>query len=277
MRGHLGRSLLQLSSTSALMSEEQQLTGDGGVVKEVLSRGTGKKVEAGDILAVEYRATLKDSGRLLARGDKEKFVFKDGSLIRGWDIGVGSMQVGEKARITCKASYAYGDKGVGGPEVVPPNADVLLEVRVLAWLGNQLRPESLFSKDLDIDPFIASTPETIQADYDDMKSRSKDKYEGGVVQLYLNRLKNISFGFGGSGFFTSQSGERAPWYLNPNLTFPAMITIVLAAFITVLTTGSVKEKGIKREQGFEEASARTVLQQQQQDRQERHRQEKLWS
>lgn len=70
-----------------------------------------------------------------------------------------------------------------------------------------------------------------------------DKYEGGIIQIYLNRIKNISFGFGGSGFFVSQSGEKAPWWLNPNITFPAMITIVLAAFITTISTGSVKEKG----------------------------------
>ena len=70
-----------------------------------------------------------------------------------------------------------------------------------------------------------------------------DKYQGGIVQIYLNRLKNISFGFGGSGFFVSQSGEKAPWYLNPNITFPAMIAILLSAFIVVVFTGSVREKG----------------------------------
>lgn len=70
-----------------------------------------------------------------------------------------------------------------------------------------------------------------------------DKYEGSIFDIYLRRIKNISFGFGGSNFFASQSGEKAPWYLNPNLTFPAMITIVLSAFITVLSTGSVREKG----------------------------------
>lgn len=64
-----------------------------------------------------------------------------------------------------------------------------------------------------------------------------------MIQIYLKRIKNISFGFGGSGFFTSQSGEKAPWYLNPNITFPTMITIVLAAFITVISSGGVKEKG----------------------------------
>lgn len=51
-------------------------------------------------------------------------------------------------------------------------ADLEIDMKVLAWLGNQLRPESLFQKDLDIDPFIASTPEAIQAEYEDMQVRS---------------------------------------------------------------------------------------------------------
>ena len=63
------------------------------------------------------------------------------------------------------------------------------------------------------------------------------------MQIYLNRLKNISFGFGGSNFFASQSGEKAPWYLNPNITFPSMIAILLGAFIVVVFSGSVREKG----------------------------------
>ena len=61
--------------------------------------------------------------------------------------------------------------------------------------------------------------------------------------MYIKRFSTISFGFGGSNFFASQSGKAAPWILNPNITFPAMIAIVLAAFITVLSTGSLKEKG----------------------------------
>ena len=81
--------------------------------------------------------------------------------------------------------------------------------------------------------------------YYTVQAKKVDKYKGTIFDIYLNRIKNISFGFGGSGFFTSQSGEKAPWYLNPNLTFPSMITIVLVAFITVLSTGSVKEKGRK--------------------------------
>lgn len=58
-------------------------------------------------------------------------------------------------------------------------------------------------------------------------------------------MKNISFGFAGVGFFTSQSGERPPWYLNPNLTFPGMILFVIVGFATVFSVGGVREKGIR--------------------------------
>jgi hypothetical protein len=61
--------------------------------------------------------------------------------------------------------------------------------------------------------------------------------------MYIKRFSTISFGFGGSNFFASQSGKDAPILLNPNFTFPAMIAIVMAAFITVISSGGVKEKG----------------------------------
>jgi len=218
------------------------LTPDEGVVKEIVQSGEGKAIEAGDILAVEYYAAVKGhASKPFAKGDKEQFIVQDGSTIKGWDVAVGSMKVGESAKFECSPAYAYGAKGVGS--VIPPNADIEMEIKVLAWLGNQLRPESLFQKDLDIDPFISSTPESIQADYDDMQLKKTDKYEGSVIDIYIRRIKNISFGFGGSGFFTSQSGEAPPWYLNPNLTFPAMIAFTIAAFAIVLTTGAVREKG----------------------------------
>lgn len=212
-----------------------------GVAKEMVGKGQGRSIEAGDILAIDYSASFQ--GKVFARSAKEQFIVRDGSLIKGWDAAVSSMQVGERAKFTLSPQVAYGAAGV--PPVIPPNAELELDIKVLAWLGNQLRPETVFSKDLDVDPFIASTPESIQADYDEMEARKEDKYEGNIFQIYLRRLKNISFGFGGVGFFTSQSGEKAPWYLNPNLTFPFMITIVVAAFFTVLTTGSVKEKGAR--------------------------------
>lgn len=144
-----------------------ELTKDGGVKKQVVEVGQGKGIEPGDILAVEYAAYVKGSNKPFAKGEKEKFVVRDGSLIKGWDVAVDSMKIGEKAKIVCSPKYGYGDKGVG--DVIPANSEIEIDMKLLAWLGNQLRPESLFQKDLDIDPFIASTPEAIQAEYDDMQ------------------------------------------------------------------------------------------------------------
>lgn len=67
-------------------------------------------------------------------------------MIKGWDIGVGSMRVGERAVLKCTADYAYGPNGIQA--VIPPHATVDLDVKIVAWLGNQLRPETLFQKDL---------------------------------------------------------------------------------------------------------------------------------
>lgn len=145
------------------------LTNDEGVLKEILLSGEGGKViEVGDIVAAEYSAaTVGETKLVFAKGDKEQFIVKDGSTIKGWDIAVTSMKVGEKARFLLSPEYAYGEKGVGN--IIPPKSSVEIEIKVLAWLGNQLRPESLFQKDLDIDPFISSTPESIQRDYEDMQ------------------------------------------------------------------------------------------------------------
>lgn len=184
---HMGmlprKKLLQMSTI--------ELTKDKGVVKDVLVAGQGQRIEAGDILAIEYKASVKGSSTPFAKGDKEQFIVKDGSLIRGWDIAVESMRVGEKSVIKCSAPYAYGSKGVSA--VIPPGSDLELEIKVLAWLGNQLRPESLFQKDLDIDPFVASTPEAIQAEYEDMQaSPNLVCFLTCVSSLFLPHLLSIS-------------------------------------------------------------------------------------
>ena len=207
------------------------LTSDGGVKKQTIQAGQGRSIEPGDIIAVAYTASIKGSKTVFAKGDKEQFIVKDGSMIKGIDTAINSMKVGERAVFLCSPKYGYGSKGIGN--IIPPDSEIELDFKVLAWLGNQLRPESLFQKDLDIDPFIASTPESIQKEYDEMQFKKADKYKGNIFDIYLRRLRSTSFGFGGSGFFTSQSGEKAPWYLNPNLTFPAMITIVLAGISNV--------------------------------------------
>lgn len=172
---------MKFSRNSITSMSVVELTKDGGVKKEILANGKGKKVEVGDILAAEYTAYVKGSSKPFAKGDKERFIVKDGSLIKGWDIAVNSMTIGEKSKVTCSSEYAYGSKGI--IPVIPPDSDIEVDIKILAWLGNSLQPESLFQKDLDIDPFIASTPESIQAEYDEMQVR------------WISFLENLKFSF----------------------------------------------------------------------------------
>lgn len=52
-----------------------------------------------------------------------------GAVIKGWDEGVKTFKKGEKALLTCKADYAYGDQG--SPPKIPPNATLNFEVRLI--------------------------------------------------------------------------------------------------------------------------------------------------
>lgn len=50
-----------------------------------------------------------------------------GRVIKGWDLGVATMKKGEKAVLTCRADYAYGESG--SPPKIPPGATLNFEVR----------------------------------------------------------------------------------------------------------------------------------------------------
>ncbi|EKX46579.1 FKBP-type peptidyl-prolyl cis-trans isomerase [Guillardia theta CCMP2712] len=59
-----------------------------------------------------------------------KFRIHSGQVVKGWDEGVSQLSLGEKARITMTADYAYGERGI--PGLIPPNATLYLEVTLIA-------------------------------------------------------------------------------------------------------------------------------------------------
>lgn len=104
---------------------------ESGLVYLSLKEGGGESPATIDSVRVHYRGTLTDGKEFdssYSRG--QPLTFPLNRVIKCWTEGVGKMKVGGKARLTCPASIAYGERGTpGGP--IPPNAVLQFEVELL--------------------------------------------------------------------------------------------------------------------------------------------------
>ncbi len=105
-----------------------------GLVYKLLKDGTGASPKASDTVKVNYRGTFPDGKEFDSSYKRNQAIeFPLTGVIPCWTEGVQRMKVGGKAKLTCPASIAYGERGAGG--VIPPNATLLFEVELLAING----------------------------------------------------------------------------------------------------------------------------------------------
>ena len=106
-----------------------------GLVYRSLKDGTGASPKASDKVKVHYRGTFPDGKEFDSSYKRNEAIeFPLNGVIPCWTEGVQRMKVGGKAKLTCPASIAYGERGAGGG-VIPPNATLLFEVELLAING----------------------------------------------------------------------------------------------------------------------------------------------
>eukprot|EP00933_Yihiella_yeosuensis_P023830 TRINITY_DN18523_c4_g1_i1.p1 TRINITY_DN18523_c4_g1~~TRINITY_DN18523_c4_g1_i1.p1 ORF type:complete len:147 (+),score=28.41 TRINITY_DN18523_c4_g1_i1:85-525(+) len=112
-----------------------------GVRRTTIKEGDGKnKPKPGDVLQMHYTGTFAANGQIFDSSHKPdqmgnagkplQFTIGHGQVIRGWDVGVAEMSLGEKAKLQISSDFAYGRAGI--PRVIPPNADLDFEVELLA-------------------------------------------------------------------------------------------------------------------------------------------------
>ncbi|KAL2066395.1 hypothetical protein VTL71DRAFT_2466 [Oculimacula yallundae] len=108
-----------------------------GVTKTILKEGNGATPNVGDRVTIEYTGYLKDTSKPDNKGAKfdssigrGAFVVEIGikRVIKGWDEGVVTMKVGEKATLDITSDFAYGDSGFPGS--IPPRADLIFDVEL---------------------------------------------------------------------------------------------------------------------------------------------------
>ncbi|KAJ1555629.1 hypothetical protein HK405_015424 [Cladochytrium tenue] len=126
----------------ARVGETVKVTKDGGVMKKVLKDGEDWERPAdGDEIRVIYIGRLREAGVEPMNGaefdrneDKSRpftFTLGKGQVIKGWDKVVPTMKKGERALVTIKPEYGYGDTGAG--DKIPPKATLEFEVELLDW------------------------------------------------------------------------------------------------------------------------------------------------
>ena len=94
--------------------------------------GTGTAASQGDTVVVHYTGWLMDGTKFdssVDRGQPFDFVLGQGRVIKGWEEGVGSMNVGGKRELIIPPDLAYGDRGAGG--LIPAGATLKFEVELL--------------------------------------------------------------------------------------------------------------------------------------------------
>jgi len=107
-----------------------------GLVFRSLKPGTGPIPSADDTVSVHYEGKLIDGtvfDSSLQRGQPVEFPVK--GVIACWTEALQRMKVGEKARLVCPASIAYGDRPAG-PKI-PAGATLTFEVELLGIKGKK--------------------------------------------------------------------------------------------------------------------------------------------
>lgn len=222
-----------------------------GLVKTVVETGTSNTspIERGDVVTVKYTcySTTGDDSEniLLARSDSQKMVVGDGSMVPGWDAALRSMTQGERSviRVTDPAlGYGSDPRAAAALEALgadAANAQLEFDIAVTT-VQPAAQAAQIFDMNFDAMALADNTPKTAQEIADAYKVKMANKApEKEGLEGWIETVKNYYF----FGFFEGETGEEAPWYLKPSITFPIAFAIVGAAFYVSLLTGAISEKG----------------------------------
>lgn len=118
-------------SRKAVESSKGMRTTPSGLQYEEIVVGQGPTPQPGQTVSVHYTGWLTNGEKFdssVDKGQPFQFVLGQGEVIKGWDEGVSTMQIGGKRKLYVPPNLGYGDRDMG---VIPPGSTLVFEVELL--------------------------------------------------------------------------------------------------------------------------------------------------
>ncbi|KAG6544117.1 hypothetical protein Mapa_014429 [Marchantia paleacea] len=97
-----------------------------------MGKPDAKQAKPGKRVGMIYTGRLKSNGKIFdSNVGKKPFEFRlgVGEVIKGWDVGVNGMRIGDKRKLVIPPAMGYGAKGVGS--TIPGNATLEFDVELV--------------------------------------------------------------------------------------------------------------------------------------------------
>ncbi|KAI8880769.1 FK506-binding protein 2B [Backusella circina FSU 941] len=151
------------SAASVFALKEPPKTLQIGVKKRIPDAECTRRSSAGDTLSMHYTGTLFDTGAKfdssLDRNQPLEFELGAGRVIKGWDLGLTNMCIGEQRKLVIPPDMGYGDRGAGN--VIPGGATLVFEVELVDIKKGASKPKVVSTDEPNISftspSFILST------------------------------------------------------------------------------------------------------------------------
>ncbi|OWZ08286.1 hypothetical protein PHMEG_00019196 [Phytophthora megakarya] len=155
-----------------------EVTTKSGLVIQDQRVGQGKLPMSGEMLTVKYRGKLGRDGLVFGKGMLTT-TYGTGSVIAGWEEGLGTMRPGGVRLLTIPPELGYGESGKG--DKIPPNSTLFFEVE-LVRIGKRKR-ETIGEDDIPL-------PSSFQRKRIKQKpGKNREDEDEGEVKLSKSQLK----------------------------------------------------------------------------------------